>query len=104
MENTLYRSNLDKVVYMIDWNEEKQSGMLKVYEHGKTETVAEDVHSYAITSDNNLLYLNDYSYNYYRGTLYRYAGKKPEKVAEDVSCIIEISEEKYRGDWGNYVW
>lgn len=63
-------SELDKIFYFTDWNDEKDYGTLKVYDGKEAMKIADDVHSFSVTPDGRVLYLYDYSLNYYKGELH----------------------------------
>ena len=99
--NFLYLDESDAVVYMVDWNEEKEYGTLKMFKNGKAVKIADDVHTYKQTPNGEVLYLYDYSKNYNNGELFIYNNKKAEKIDDDVVAIIPIYDLKYRGDTYN---
>ena len=92
-----YYSDLDKVFYFSDWNDEKDYGTLKVYEDGESVKIADDVHDYSVMADGRVLYLYDYSLNYYKGELHEWHNGETKKIDDDVVCIITIYDGKYRG-------
>lgn len=93
---TVY-SDSDKVIYLTDWNDEKQYGTLKIYQNGESVKIADDVHSFSTTSDERILYLYDYSLNYYKGELHVWENGETRKIDDDVVCVIPVYETKYRG-------
>jgi len=92
----------DAVLYYTDWNFDKSYGTLKMYTKGTKTKVADDVHDFVITGDNDILYLYDYSTNYSTGTLYLYNSGKPKKIDDDVTALIPVSTNEIRG--GYYGW
>lgn len=98
--NVTYYGDLDKVVYYTDWNYNKYNGTLKVYENGKSNKIADDVHTAEILPNGNMLYIYDFSTNSYKGDLYLYKNGKAEKIDIDVSGIMGISNSKHRGYYG----
>jgi len=91
----VYMNSVDaddkKVIrYRTDYNAEKKTGTLKQYKDGKAVKIADDVFSYVVQPNGDLLYLNDWSNTRYKGTLNRYTGGKSTKLDEDVSSIIPI--------------
>lgn len=91
------RTKLDKVFYLIDWNEEKEYGTLKVYDGDKTEKIADDVHDFTVTPDGRVLYLIDYSLNYYKGELHEWSEGETRKLDDDVICVLPIFDSTFRG-------
>ena len=86
-----YLEDSKKVAYYTDWSTEKQYGTLKTATlKGKTTKVADDVHSYRITPDEQILYIYDFSLTSYKGELYLFKGKKAEKIDDDVVAILPI--------------
>ncbi|MDY5648787.1 MAG: hypothetical protein SPF84_08490, partial [Lachnospiraceae bacterium] len=85
------RTDLNKVFYFNDWNEEKEYGTLKVYQEGETIKIADDLHDFFVNGSGHVLFLSDYSLKYNYGELYEWYNGETEKVDEDVSCIIHVS-------------
>lgn len=73
-----------------DYNSDKRLGTLMQYKDGKLTQIADDVFSYVVQPNGDILYLSDYSATRYRGTLYRYAGGKATQIDEDVTSLIPI--------------
>ncbi len=86
----LYQMEDDSLLYLTDWNDDKEYGTLKTYSKGTRTKVADDVHSFTMTQDDNILYLYDFSIKSYKGGLYLYNDGKPEKLEEDETAIIPI--------------
>ncbi len=80
----------EKLVYFTDWNEDNEYGTLKVYEGGKVKKIRDDVYTYELSSNGDVLYLYDYSDKYYRGDLYAYNNGKSKKIDIDVVAIIPV--------------
>lgn len=93
---TVY-SDSDKVIYLTDWNDEKQYGTLKIYQNGESVKIADDVHDYSVMADGRILYLYDYSLNYSKGELHIWENGETRKIDDDVVCVIPVYETKYRG-------
>ncbi len=93
----------DKIAYMVDWNSDKSYGTLKIYDHGKTKKIADDVSTFDFTPNGDVLYLYDYSNTRYKGELYIYKNGKSKKIDDDVIAIVPIYYSKYRGDY-YYGW
>lgn len=90
-------SELDKIFYFTDWNDEKDYGTLKVYDGKEAMKIADDVHSFSVTPDGRVLYLYDYSLNYYKGELHEWSNGETRKIDDDVVCVLPILYSKYRG-------
>lgn len=90
-------SDLGKVFYCTDWNDDKDYGTLKVYNGEETVKIADDVHSFSVTSDGRVLYLYDYSLNYYKGELHEWSNGEARKIDDDVVCVIPIIHNKQGG-------
>ncbi len=82
----------DKMIYVTDWNAEKEYGTLKLYEDGKSKKISDDVFSYAISAKGEVLYLYDYSTTYFKGDLYLYRKGKNQKVDMDVVALLPVYE------------
>ncbi len=90
-------SDLDKIFYFTDWNDEKDYGTLKVYDGKEATKIADDVHSFSVTPYGRVLYLYDYSLNYYKGELHEWSNGETRKIDDDVVCVLPILYSKYRG-------
>ena len=95
--NVEVHSDLGKVFYFTDWNDEKDYGTLKVYDGKESVKIADDVHSFSVTHDGRVLYLYDYSLNYYKGELHEWSNGETRKIDDDVVCVLPILYNKYRG-------
>lgn len=87
-----YFGETDTLLYLTDWNTEKQYGTLKFFDGEKTARVADDVRTADMLSDGRILYLYDYSIQYCTGELRIWDESKTEKVDDDVVCIIPIHQ------------
>lgn len=94
--STVY-SDSDKVIYVTDWDYDKEYGTLKIYQNGESVKVADDVHDFSTMGDGRILYLYDYSLNYYKGELHVWENGETRKIDDDVVCVIPVYETKYRG-------
>ena len=90
VRNYRYDIENDVVTCMTDWNNEKSYGTLKQWKRGKLTKIADDVHSYTLTPDGQVLYLKEYSNEYYKGDLYMFKGRKSKKIDVDVVAIVPI--------------
>lgn len=83
-------SDLDKIFYLTDWNDDKDYGILKVYDGKESVKIADDVHNFSVTPDGRALYLYDYSLNYYKGELYEWSKGETRKIDDDVVCVLPV--------------
>lgn len=87
--NLSYNSELEKIYYFIDWDNEKGYGILKEYANGESIKIADDVHSYSYTTDGKVLYLYDYSLKYYAGELHLWDNGESQKIDDDVIFLAQ---------------
>lgn len=85
---TKYLEDFDTIIYMVDWNQEKEYGVLKMHKDGKTITISEDVHDYETTEGGDILYLCDYSKTYVKGDLLLYKDGESQRIDDEVVAII----------------
>lgn len=90
-------TDLNKILYFTDWNDEKEYGTLNVYQGEEAVKIADDVHSYSVTPDGRVLYLYDYSLKYYKGELHEWSNGEARKIDDDVISVLPILDNKYRG-------
>lgn len=90
-------SDQNRVVYLTDWDIEKECGVLKVYQGKEAVKVADEVHSYAVIPDGRVVYLYDYNTRYYSGELHEWSNGETRKIDDDVAYLCSISNDKYRG-------
>lgn len=86
-----YDEDTDRITYFIDWSSDKNYGTLKTFAKKEAEKIADDVHSYDVLPNGNVLYLYDYSQKYYHGDLYLWNKKDAEKIDDSVVCILPVS-------------
>ncbi|MBQ8797280.1 MAG: zinc ribbon domain-containing protein [Oscillospiraceae bacterium] len=86
----IYNADSNTVACMTDWNSEKSYGSLKLWKKGKLEKVEDDVHSYRLTPNGELLFIKEYSTKNYKGELYILKGSKAKKIDDDVVAIIPV--------------
>jgi len=70
---------------------------LKIYDGKETTKIAEDVNTFTVAPDGQILYLYDYSINYSKGELYEWYKGKTRKIDDDVACIIPVIDDDYKG-------
>ncbi len=87
----------DMVLYFTDWDDETNCGTLKMYNEGKATKIADDVHSFSVTSDGRVLYLCDYSLVYFKGELHEWLNGKNRKIDDDVVYVLSDMDNRYRG-------
>ncbi len=85
--------------YMCDY--EDGEGTLKMYKKGKSITVSDDVNSFILTPNGDLLYIYDWDDDDYRGELMLWNGKKSKAVATEVSAVSAINQgyNAYSWNW-----
>ncbi len=88
--STRYNEDTDKMYFFTDWNSEKARGTLNVYNGKKAEKMADDVHSFMFSANNEVLYIADYSTKNYKGDLYLYKKNNPKKLDTDVVAVLPI--------------
>lgn len=94
--------NSDTLVYIVDYNKEKQYGTLKLYDGSKSVKIADDVHEnfYPVNS-NRIFYLLDYNLSRGKGDVYMYDGSDTKKkIDDDVASFIPIYKWDYRMIYG----
>ncbi|MFA5675291.1 MAG: zinc ribbon domain-containing protein [Christensenellales bacterium] len=94
--------NSDTLVYIVDYNPEKQEGTLKLYDGNKSVKVSDDVYEnfYPINSS-RILYLRDYNINRGKGDAYMYDGTDTrKKIDDDVTSFIPILKWDYKVIYG----
>ncbi len=88
----LYRLRYDArsktLLYLSDYDYDRQYGTLNVFNNGKKEKIADDVHSCCVTFGGDILYLSDYSMKRYEGDLYVYRKGSSTKIDSEVTAII----------------
>lgn len=86
-------------LYYADWasSDGIGDGTLKMYKDGEKIKVADDVHTFTVTNNDDILYLYDYSANHYTGTLYLFNGGEKQKIADDVVTVIPVTSSIVKG-------
>ena len=87
-----YHKNSQALYYVTDFDNEDQTGTLKIYQDKKSEKIADDVYQCTLIDNGDLAYLADYNKEKSRGDLYIYNGKKSEKADTDVTVILQITD------------
>lgn len=102
---TSYNKDNDKIFFYVDYDSEKSQGTLRVYSNGKTETIANDVHTYRVLSGEEIVYISDFSQKSYKGDLYLYRKGKAAKIDEDVVALtLGGTNRTYQGGLNYYGW
>lgn len=86
--NMIFDDENGRVFYYTDWDDDKDCGMLKVYNGEESAKIAEDVSDYTIIPDGRVLYLANYSLEYYKGELYEWSAGEARKLDDDVVCVL----------------
>lgn len=76
------------VIYAVDYNEEKERGILKIYNGEEAQTIAEDVHMYQVISPDEIVVLADYSAKYEDGDLKLYSKDGLKLLEEEVETLL----------------
>ena len=90
VRNYIYNADSNTVACMTDWNSEKSYGTLRLWKKGKLEKVEDDVYSYNMTPDGEVLFIKEYSAKNYKGELYILKGSKAKRIDDDVVAIIPV--------------
>lgn len=89
-ESVVYSEALKGLVYLTDWREAKEYGILKLY--GKeAQKIADDVHAFALLPQGEVLYLQDYKLGTEEGSLYIHSGSDPKLLDEAVYAMVPIT-------------
>lgn len=88
---------LGRMFYYTDWDWDKETGTLKMYDGKDIVKISDDVHEFQVIPDGRILYLYDYSINYNKGELYEWSDGKTREIDDDVIYVVPIMEDKYRG-------
>ncbi len=98
-----YNEESEKFTYLTDYDSEKYEGTLYVYAKKKATKLADDVRTYTVLPNGNILYIADFSQKTFKGDLFLVEKKKPKKLDEDVACILPIYENEHSIAAGNFV-
>lgn len=88
--NAVYVEDAGSLVYMKNWNDDKDFGTLKMRKGNKTTEIAEKVYDYSILPDGEVVFLTDYSEEKSEGTLSIFRKNKVKKVDDGVAAILPI--------------
>ena len=88
---------LGRMFYYTDWDWDKETGTLKMYDGKDIVKISDDVHEFQVIPDGRILYLYDYSINYNKGEFYEWSDGKTREIDDDVIYVVPIMEDKYRG-------
>ena len=91
----------DRVVYLTDWDLNKEKGTLRIYDGKETQVIAEDVHSFVCTKD-GIAYLGEYSARRCAGDLYYFNGRKSVPVDQDVTQLYYVVHDHVYYNYGSY--
>lgn len=79
-----------KVIYITNWDYEKENGTLHVFDGKKTKVIAKNIHRFEVLPNGKVIYMKDYSSKTYSGDLYIWDTRKIRKIDEDVQAVIKI--------------
>ena len=81
------------IVYLGDYDTDKEKGTLYILRAGKPEKIAEDVSGFVTDGENSIVYIVDYNAKKQKGDAYLYNGSsKPVLIDTGVSALIWKSE------------
>lgn len=80
------------IIYLTDFNEDRQEGTLKICMDGETEKIADDAAAfqYYFNGRGEAVFFADYSFGKDRGDLKGYDGKKVTFIDSDVTCVLNF--------------
>lgn len=97
-------ADTDSITYYADYNSDKTTGTLKMYQGKKPVKIGDDIHSYFTINEKRVIYLSDYDIDMDKGDVYLYNGSdKRKKIDTDVTEIIPIYNNDYRENY-SYLW
>ena len=90
--NAIYVEEAGILVYMKDWNDDKDFGTLKMRKGNKTTKIASKVYDYNILPNGEVLFLTEYDEEKAEGTLSIFKNNKVKKIDHGVTAILPIYE------------
>lgn len=79
----------NSLVYIVDYDEQKQSGTLKMYNGIKSVKIEDEVHEFYPVNEKKIVYMIDFDGT--KGDIYLYdGGEKIQKIDDDVTKIIPL--------------
>lgn len=80
------------IMYLTDFNEDRQEGTLKICTDGEIEKIADDVAAfqYCFNGRGETVFFVDYNFGKDRGDLKGYDGKKVTFIDSDVTCVLNF--------------
>lgn len=79
-----------KLYFFTDWNKDRQEGTLTCFDGEKITALAEDVHAFEVTDEDELLVIADYSTVRESGTLYLLQDGEATYIDDEVSAIVTV--------------
>ncbi|MBQ2780921.1 MAG: hypothetical protein IJF42_05110, partial [Clostridia bacterium] len=79
-----------KFYFFTDWNKDRQEGTLTCFDGEKITALAEDVHAFEVTDEDELLVIVDYSTARASGTLYLLQDGEATYIDDEVSAIVTV--------------
>lgn len=86
----------NKLLYITNWDDDKQCGTLKLYDGTETVRISDDVYKVEAYDNGRILYICDYSSKYCKGELREWYNGESKKLDDDVSVVFPISKENRR--------
>lgn len=85
-----YLEESGTLYYFTNWNNDNETGILKLVKGSSPEIIAEKVHVYQVTPNSTVYYIGNYSYSSYTGSLFSYRGNESDLIEKGVSGIVPI--------------
>lgn len=92
-----YNMDSETVLYITDWDSDKEYGTLKIWDGKEAVKIADDANSPYMLPDGRVLYLYDYSTKHHNGELRIWKNGESEKIDDDVICIIPVYDINQKG-------
>jgi len=89
--NMIYIEATQDFVYMTGWNDDKDFGLLKLYNGNKSVEIAKKVYDYNLLPGGEVVLLSEYDEGECKGILSVYRKGKTKKVDEGVAAIIPVN-------------
>lgn len=82
----------NRIMYLTDFNEDRQEGTLKICTDGETEKIADAAAAFQYHSNERgeAVFFADYNFGKDRGDLKGYKGKKVTFIDSDVTCVLNF--------------
>lgn len=93
LDQMQYVKDTKTLLYFVDFDSEydKQCGTLKAFKGSKAKKVMDDVYSWTVMPEGEVLFLQDYDTEKREGNLCIYKGGKPKQIDDEVTRIINVN-------------